>query len=216
MPNPFPVPAEAAKNCEKCPRLVQFRQKNRTDYPDFFNGAVASFGKKQARLLIVGLAPGLKGANWSGRPFTGDAAGDILYETLLDYGFACGRYGARPDDGLQLIDTMITNAVRCVPPGNRPLAAEINNCRPFLESRIRQLPNLAVIMALGRIAHDSVIRAFEQKPSRFTFAHCARHRLGDNLLLVDSYHCSRYNINTRRLTKPMFREVFDVIRHELA
>ncbi len=208
-------PAEAPRNCDFCPRLAEFRRDNQQKFPAFFNGAVPSFGSETARLLIVGLAPGLKGANWSGRPFTGDAAGDILYETLLEYGFATGKYDARPDDGLQLVDTMITNAVRCVPPQNKPVGAEINNCRPFLAARIRQLENLRVIMVLGRIAHDSSLRAQNLKPTNYPFKHGARHRLADDLILIDSYHCSRYNLNTRRLTKPMFEAVFDAIRAEL-
>ncbi len=208
-------PPEAPKDCQICPRLVEFRRSNQQKYPDFFNGAVASFGSASARLLIVGLAPGLKGANWSGRPFTGDAAGDILYETLLEFGFARGTYKARADDGLELIDTMITNAVRCVPPQNKPVGGEINACRPFLEQRIKQTRGLKVIMALGKIAHDSVVRTHNKKLSQFPFKHCARHQLSDQLILIDSYHCSRYNLNTRRLTKPMFEDVFRLIRKEL-
>ncbi len=207
--------AEAPKDCDKCPRLVTFRQSNQQKFPDFFNGAVPSFGNEDTRFLIVGLAPGLKGANWSGRPFTGDAAGDILYETLVEYGFATGTYKARADDGLQLIDTMITNAVRCVPPQNKPVGAEITNCRPFLDARIRQLEKLTVVMALGRIAHESVLRTQSKKLADFPFKHCARHQLDNGLVMVDSYHCSRYNLNTRRLTKEMFCDVFDAVREEL-
>lgn len=208
-------PAEAPKDCPKCTRLVEFRTDNQKKYPDFFNGAVPSFGSDSARLLIVGLAPGLKGANWSGRPFTGDAAGDILYETLIEYGFATGTYQARPDDGLLLIDTMITNAVRCVPPQNKPLGGEITLCRPFLDARIEQLNGLQVIMALGKIAHDSVIRSQHKRLVDHPFKHCTRHKLNDGVILIDSYHCSRYNLNTRRLTKPMFQDVFNAIREEL-
>ena len=157
------TPPEAPKDCQVCPRLVEFRRSNQQKYPEFFNGAVASFGPRQARLLIVGLAPGLKGANWSGRPFTGDGAGDILYETLMEFGFAKGTYKARADDGLELIDTMITNAVRCVPPQNKPVGSEINACRPFLEARIKDTKTLKVILALGKIAHDSVLRTQGKK-----------------------------------------------------
>ena len=206
---------EAPKNCQICPRLVEFRQANQQKFPNFFNGAVPSFGSDKARLLIVGLAPGLKGANWSGRPFTGDGAGDILYQTLVEFGFASGTYDARPDDGLQLIDTMITNAVRCVPPQNKPVGSEINACRPFLETRITYTKGLKVIMALGKIAHDSVLRSQNKKLVDHPFKHCARHELPNGLILIDSYHCSRYNLNTRRLTKPMFDDVFNAIRAEL-
>ena len=208
-------PPEAPKDCQICPRLVEFRRSNQQKYPDFFNGAVASFGSRSARLLIVGLAPGLKGANWSGRPFTGDAAGDLLYETLLEFGFATGRYQARADDGIELIDTMITNAVRCVPPQNKPVGGEINACRPFLEQRIKQTKALKVIMALGKIAHDSVVRTQNKRLVEYPFKHGVRHQLDNQLILIDSYHCSRYNLNTRRLTKPMFEDVFKLIREQL-
>ena len=209
------TPPEAPENCQICPRLVEFREDNQKKYPDFFNGAVPSFGSNTARLLIVGLAPGLKGANWSGRPFTGDAAGDILYETLVEYGFASGTYKARADDGLQLVDVMITNAVRCVPPQNKPLGGEITQCRPFLKSRIEQNKKLKVIMALGRIAHESTLRSQDKKLKDYPFKHGTRHSLDQGIVLIDSYHCSRYNLNTRRLTKPMFQDVFDAIREEL-
>ena len=208
-------PPEAPKDCQICPRLAEFRRANQQKYPDFFNGAVASFGSSSARLLIVGLAPGLKGANWSGRPFTGDAAGDLLYETLLEFGFATGRYQARADDGVELIDTMITNAVRCVPPQNKPVGSEINACRPFLIERIEQTKTLKVIMALGKIAHDSVVRTQNKRLVEYPFKHGARHQLSDQHILIDSYHCSRYNLNTRRLTKPMFEDVFELICKEL-
>ncbi len=211
----MPAAAEAPKDCLNCPRLVEFRRSNQAKYPDFFNGAVPSFGSRRARLLIVGLAPGLKGANWSGRPFTGDAAGDILYETLLEFGFARGNYQARADDGLMLVNTMITNAVRCVPPQNKPLGKEINACRPFLDARIKMNNAVKVIMALGKIAHDSIIRSQQKKLVDHPFKHCARHELDNDIVLIDSYHCSRYNLNTRRLTKPMFNQVFEAITAEL-
>jgi uracil-DNA glycosylase family 4 len=176
---------------------------------------VASFGSADARLLIVGLAPGLKGANRTGRPFTGDFAGDLLYQTLLAFGFARGSYAARPDDGLVLVDCMITNAVRCVPPENKPTPAEIATCRRFLAGRIAAMPRLAVIMALGRIAHDSTLAALDLRKSQFRFAHGARHEVGPSLTLFDSFHCSRYNTNTGKLTPEMFRAVVGAIRTKL-
>lgn len=159
--------------------------------------------------MIVGLAPGLQGANRTGRPFTGDYAGDLLYATLLKFGFARGVYAARPDDGLTLVDAMISNAVRCVPPQNKPTPAEIAACRPFLQARIEALPRLRAIICLGRIAHDSVLAALGARKSAFPFAHAARHDgVFDGLCVFDSYHCSRYNTNTRRLTPEMFEDVF--------
>ncbi len=207
-----PVEAEAPHDCPLCPRLVAFRHQNRAAHPDWFNGPVPSFGTDEARLLIVGLAPGLQGANRTGRPFTGDYAGDLLYATLLEYGFAEGTYGARPDDGLDLVDAMISNAVRCVPPQNKPTPAEAKTCLPYLSARIAALPRLKAVLALGRIAHESVLVAHEVKRSKAAFAHRASHDLGAGLRLFDSYHCSRYNTNTRRLTTEMFRAVFSDIR----
>jgi uracil-DNA glycosylase family 4 len=195
--------------------LVSFRVANRAAEPTWHNGAVASFGSADARLLIVGLAPGLKGANRTGRPFTGDFAGDLLYQTLLAFGFARGSYGARPDDGLVLVDCMITNAVRCVPPENKPTPAEIATCRRFLAGRIAAMPRLAVIMALGRIAHDSTLAALDLRKSQFQFAHGARHEVGPSLTLFDSFHCSRYNTNPGKLTPEMFRAVLAAIRTKL-
>jgi uracil-DNA glycosylase family 4 len=179
------------------------------------NGAVDSFGSADARLLIVGLAPGLKGANRTGRPFTGDFAGDLLYQTLLAFGFARGCYGAKPDDGLVLVDCMISNAVRCVPPENKPTPAEIATCRRFLVGRIAAMPRLAAIMALGRIAHDSTLVALGMRKSLFPFAHGARHEVRPSLTLFDSFHCSRYNTNTGKLTPEMFRAVVQAIRSKL-
>jgi uracil-DNA glycosylase family 4 len=176
---------------------------------------VPSFGSKNARLLVVGLAPGLRGANRTGRPFTGDWAGDLLYNTLLATGFARGTYGASPDDGLELIDCRIANSVRCVPPANKPTPAEISSCRPFLGTAISGMPRLAAILALGRIAHDSVLASRKLRKSAFPFAHGARHDIGDGLSLFDSYHCSRYNTNTGVLTEAMFRAVLDDIRESL-
>jgi uracil-DNA glycosylase len=205
-----PVPPsllQPAPNCALCPRLADFRAEQQAAYPDWFNAPVPSFGPTDARLLIVGLAPGLKGANRTGRPFTGDYAGDLLYKTLLDHCLASGIYDARPDDGLELIGCRITNAVRCLPPQNKPVAAEITACRPFLLSEIETLPNLRAILALGRIAHESVVRTFGERPSRFAFGHCAQHAIG-GITLIDSYHCSRYNTQTGRLTEAMFGQVF--------
>lgn len=200
--------AEPPLNCERCPRLVALRAENQHKQPDWFNGAVPSFGPGDAQLLIVGLAPGLQGANKTGRPFTGDYAGDLLYRTLSDYGFSQGHYGASATDGLRLVNCMITNAVRCLPPENKPNGSEIKNCQPFLRGRIQGLARLRVILALGKIAHDSVLRSFGLKLSNAKFAHGALHRIPDGHMLVDSYHCSRYNTNTGRLTTEMFQEVF--------
>jgi uracil-DNA glycosylase len=203
---------EAPKLCGLCPRLVEFRDQNRRKFSDWYNGAVPSFGDLQARLLIVGLAPGLQGANRTGRPFTGDYAGDLLYATLLKFGFARGSYEARPDDGLELVDCIISNSVRCVPPQNKPTPEEIATCRPYLKARMAALPRVRVMIALGRIAHDSALTALGCRKSQFPFAHAARHELPGGLLLIDSFHCSRYNTNTRRLTTEMFHDVFEQAR----
>ncbi len=203
-----------APDCALCPRLAGYRDENRDAHPDWHNAPVSSFGKIDARLLIVGLAPGVKGANRTGRPFTGDYAGDLLFPTLVKFGFAAGEYGARPDDGLALIDCRITNAVRCVPPANKPVGAEIANCRPFLSAEIALLSRPPAILALGRIAHDSVLAALGVRRASYPFAHGAVHEL-DGVLLVDSYHCSRYNTQTRRLTEAMFHGVFADLRSRL-
>ena len=201
------------RDCAICPRLKAFRDVNRRAFPDWENAPVESFGNSDAELLIVGLAPGLRGANRTGRPFTGDYAGDLLYETLLSLGFATGIYGRRPDDGLRLSGCAITNAVRCVPPLNKPTPAEISSCRPFLKSTMRNLPKLRAILALGRIAHDSVLKAFGEKLSAHPFAHGARHDLGaDGPAIFDSYHCSRYNTNTGVLTPRMFADAVGKVR----
>jgi uracil-DNA glycosylase family 4 len=176
---------------------------------------VPSFGDPGARLLIVGLAPGLQGANRTGRPFTGDYAGDLLYATLLEYGFASGNYQARPDDGLTLVDCRISNAVRCVPPQNKPLPAEINTCRPYLAATIKTMPKLRAIVALGRVAHDTMLKTLNLRAAAAPFAHGAVHEAGP-LRLYDSYHCSRYNTNTGVLTPKMFREVFARVRSSLS
>ncbi len=212
---PKNVPPEPEAGCTLCPRLVEFRRDNEAKFPHFFNGAVPSFGDENARILVIGLAPGLKGANQTGRPFTGDYAGDLLYKCLLTMGWAEGSYDKRPDDGFTLSDVMITNAVRCVPPQNKPIGAEVNNCRPFLISRMAALPNLKVLFALGKIAHDTTLRTFGFKLSAYPFAHEAVHELPNGLTLVDSYHCSRYNVNTNRLTEEMFMNALNRIKENL-
>jgi uracil-DNA glycosylase family 4 len=205
---------EPGLDCPLCPRLVAFRQDSRRQFPEWHNAPVRSFGDPDARLLIVGLAPGLRGANRTGRPFTGDHAGLLLYGTLLAHGFARGAYQERPDDGLQLIDCMITNAVRCVPPANKPEPSEINICRQFLTGTVASLPRLEAIVALGKIAHDSVLRALGRKLSAHPFAHGARHPIpAARYSVFDSYHCSRYNTNTGVLTPEMFSAVFAAVRN---
>ena len=200
---------EPAHECSLCPRLAEFRADNAAAHADWFNGPAPSFGDAAGELLIVGLAPGLNGANRTGRPFTGDFAGELLYATLLKFGFARGVYQARPDDGLKLINAMISNAVRCVPPQNKPSGAEIATCRRFLTARIDALPRLRAIVCLGRIAHESTLAALGAGKSAYRFAHAARHeRVRGGLALFDSYHCSRYNTNTGRLTPEMFEDVF--------
>jgi uracil-DNA glycosylase family 4 len=203
------------RDCALCPRLADFRGANRAREPLWFNGPVPSFGDPNARLLIVGLAPGMQGANRTGRPFTGDFAGVLLYATLIEYGFASGVYQARPDDGMTLIDCRISNAVRCVPPQNKPLPAEIANCRQFLQATFEAMPRLSAIVALGRIAHETTVKALGLRASTVPFAHGAIHEAG-RLRLYDSYHCSRYNTNTGVLTPKMFRSVFAKVRADLA
>jgi uracil-DNA glycosylase family 4 len=206
--------SEPGRDCPLCPRLAVFRNEARRREPNWFNAPVPSFGDPKAQLLIVGLAPGLQGANRTGRPFTGDFAGDLLYATLLEYGFASGTYQARPDDGLRLVDCRISNAVRCVPPQNKPLPAEINTCRPYLAMTIETMPSLRAIVALGRVAHDSVLKTLNLRSPAAPFAHGAVHHAGA-LKLYDSYHCSRYNTNTGVLTPKMFRGVFAKVRTDL-
>ena len=201
-------------DCPRCPRLVAFRTDWRRQEPQWFNAPVPSFGPADARLLIVGLAPGLRGANRTGRPFTGDYAGDLLYATLKEFGFAKGDYAARPDDGLLLADCRITNAVRCVPPENKPTPAEITSCREFLAATIDEMKNLRAIVALGRIAHETVVRARSARRSDHPFAHGSARTIGE-FTLFDSYHCSRYNTNTGVLTPQMFRDVFAAVRKHL-
>lgn len=210
-----PTPAEPAADCALCPRLVQYRDENAADEPDWFNGAVPSFGDEQARLLIVGLAPGRGGANRTGRPFTGDWAGDLLYPTLDAFSLSTGTFQPDGQDDLALQATMITNAVRCVPPQNKPIGAEMNNCRPFLSERIKALPDLSTLICLGRVSHENTLKALGLKPSGYKFAHGARHDVAGphgDLAIFDSYHCSRYNTNTGRLTEAMFHDVFRAAR----
>lgn len=208
-------PAEAPKDCTLCPRLVKYREDVRAKEPDWFNGAVPSFGPDDAALLVIGLAPGVTGAHRTGRPFTGDWAGDLLYATLDKFGFSKGTYAATPDDGLTLTGAMITNAVRCVPPQNKPVGEEINTCRPFLQARIAALPQLKVMLCLGKISHDSTVRGLGLKLKDHPFGHATRYEVefeGRPITLLSSYHCSRYNTNTKRLTPEMFEDVFAVAR----
>src|SRR5262245_94203 len=209
------VSGKPGRDCPLCPRLVAFREDWRKNEPNWFNAPVGSFGPRDARLLIVGLAPGLRGANRTGRPFTGDYAGDLLYDTLIRFGFARGPYDARPDDGLELIDTRITNAVRCVPPENKPTPAEIKTCRSFLAATIAEMLNLTAIVTLGRISHDTTLAALEQRRSAAPFGHGVSFAFG-HIKLFASYHCSRYNTNTGVLTPDMFRKVFSDTHAHLA
>lgn len=207
---------DPARDCPKCARLVHFRDEWRKKEARWHNAPVASFGPMDARLLIVGLAPGLRGANRTGRPFTGDYAGDLLYRTLGTFGFAAGTYGADLADGLRLLDCRITNAVRCVPPQNKPIGAEIVQCRPFLAATLAGMPRLAAVVTLGRIAHESTLRALGAPAARFPFVHGRVLQIprdgGSPLKLFPSYHCSRYNTNTGRLTPTMFEAVFTQVR----
>ena len=206
---------EPLRDCPLCPRLVAYRLRNQAAEPAWFNAPVPSFGQRDARLLIVGLAPGVSGANRTGRPFTGDFAGALLYGTLAKFGFSRGTFAARADDGLTLADCRITNAVRCVPPENKPTPEEARTCNIFLRAQIEAMRELRVIVALGRIAHDATLRALAMKPAQFAFGHCAHHKLRDGLTLIDSYHCSRYNTNTGKLTTPMFEAVFSSVRQAI-
>ncbi len=206
------APAEPASDCALCPRLAGFRRANRGLFPDFFNAPVPPFGPLEARLLIVGLAPGLKGANRTGRPFTGDYAGDLLYATLGKFGFAQGAYDKRRDDGLALRDARVTNAVRCVPPENKPTPAEAAACRSFLAGEIAAMPRLRIVLALGHIAHKAVLATLAERQAAWPFRHGAIHALPRGPALADSYHCSRYNTNTGVLTEAMFEAVFRGVR----
>ncbi|MGJ8559354.1 MAG: uracil-DNA glycosylase [Litorimonas sp.] len=201
------VGSEPAYFCQRCPRIFNFLEDCRDRLPGHFNGPVPSFGDPQAELLVVGLAPGMNGANKTGRPFTGDAAGDLLYPALAKFGFSNDRFDARIDDGLALHNAMITNAVRCVPPQNKPVGAEVNTCRNYLRAQIDILPKLKTLLCLGKVSHDSTVRCLGGKVSREKFAHGSEYELGDYTVL-SSYHCSRYNTNTGRLTEAMFFDVF--------
>lgn len=211
MPAPL---TEPPRDCALCPRLADYRTRLRAEEPAWFNAPVPSFGDARARLLIVGLAPGVRGANRTGRPFTGDWAGDLLYATLARHGFSRGAYDARPDDGMALVDCMVTNAVRCVPPQNKPVGAEIASCRPFLAARIDDLPRLTTIVTLGKIAHDSTVRTLGARLRDHPFGHDTHTRIGA-LAIRSSYHCSRYNTNTGVLTPQMFDAVFAAVRADL-
>lgn len=204
-----PAVAEPDHDCPLCPRLVAFRETHRAREPDWFNAPVPTFGRDDAELLIVGLAPGLRGANRTGRPFTGDYAGDLLYQTLIDRGLARGTYRADPNDGLELVGAAITNGVRCVPPDNKPIGAEISACRPFLAATISRFTRLKAIVVLGRIAHDTTLSALGARRASYPFRHGAEHAMAGGRTLFDSYHCSRYNTNTGVLTPAMFEAVFD-------
>ncbi|WP_339860891.1 uracil-DNA glycosylase [Paremcibacter congregatus] len=214
-------PVDAPENCALCPRLVAFRHQNQEKYPTFFNKPVPSFGDPDPELLIVGLAPGLQGANKTGRPFTGDASGDLLFATLEKYRYMEGTFLSRADDNVKLHNTLITNAVRCVPPQNKTTAAEEANCRPFLINQISRPEKLKIILALGLVAHNAVLSTFGKTRAPYKFTHGALHDMGDCLsgtpiTLIDSYHCSRYNTNTGRLTEQMFEQVFQTIGNLLA
>jgi len=215
-----PMPPLPGADCPRCPRLAAFRAANRAAHADWFNAPVPAFGAPDEpaggpRLLIVGLAPGLRGANRTGRPFTGDYAGDTLYAALTRHGFARGAYAARPDDGLALVECRITNAVRCVPPENKPIGAEIAACRDFLAAELAALQRLEIILALGAIAHQAVLAALGLRQASAKFRHGALHALPGGLTLADSYHCSRYNTNTGRLTVEMFDQVIASLRARL-
>jgi uracil-DNA glycosylase family 4 len=200
--------AEPSRDCPLCPRLVAYREACRAEYPDWWNGPVVAWGDPGAHIVIVGLAPGKHGANRTGRPFTGDYAGDLLFATLAKYGLSRGTYDARVDDGLELVDIAILNGVKCLPPQNKPLPDEIRTCRQFLARGIDQLPNARIFIALGQIAHQSAVKVLGGKLPKCRFGHLAEHRMPDGRILIDSYHCSRYNTNTGRLTADMFEAVF--------
>jgi uracil-DNA glycosylase family 4 len=205
-------------NCSLCPRLVHFRDINQKKFPDFHNGPVKSFGSLNAKLLIVGLAPGLKGANRTGRPFTGDYAGDLLFSTLLKFGLAKGAYKKSALDGFKLVNCRLTNAVRCVPPENKPIGQEVSSCRDFLINEIESMPNLHSVIVLGGLAHNAFLAAVKAKKSHYPFGHSSEHVINHNnkiIMLTDSYHCSRYNTNTGRLNTEMFESVFKVVLKQM-
>jgi uracil-DNA glycosylase family 4 len=204
------------RDCRRCPRLAQFLDDVREKHPGYYCRPVPPFGDSEARLLIVGLAPGMHGANRSGRPFTGDYAGVLLYQTLHDYGFASAAESVSADDALQLHDCRITNAVKCLPPDNKPVGAEINTCNEFLANELGTLPADAIVLALGGIAHRAVIKSVGERQADYKFGHAAEHKVGNHFVMLDSYHCSRYNTNTRRLTPEMFQQVFARARELLS
>jgi uracil-DNA glycosylase family 4 len=206
-----PSPAEPPRDCPRCPRLVAYRRENQDLYPDWFNGPAPSFGDHEARLLVVGLAPGRKGANRTGRPFTGDYAGTLLYDTLIKYGFATGKFEARPDDSLKLVGSAVTNAVRCAPPGNKPETSEENNCRPFLTARLEMFPKLKAIVTLGDVSRRNLLKALGLKASAGLPGHGTEFQAGP-YRVFNSYHCSRLNTNTGRLTTPMFEDLFGRVK----
>jgi uracil-DNA glycosylase family 4 len=195
-------------NCKRCPRLADFLDEVKQKHPSYYARPVPAFGDPEARLLVVGLAPGMHGANATGRPFTGDYAGILLYETLYKFGYASAAVSENQEDGLRLTNCRITNAVKCLPPENKPIGSEISTCNAYLAQELASLPQAAVVLALGTIAHNAVLRAVGKKLSRHKFGHGAVHELGDKLTMIDSYHCSRYNTQTRRLTPAMFEAVF--------
>jgi uracil-DNA glycosylase family 4 len=206
---PSPLPdTEPPRDCPRCPRLVALRQELRAEYPDWWNAPVPAFGDPNGWLGIIGLAPGKHGANRTGRPFTGDFAGDLMFATLAKFGFTDGNYESRADDGLQLNGAIIVNSVKCLPPENKPTSEEARTCRPFAEAQVDALPNARIFIALGQIAHQSAVKILGGKLPKCRFGHLAEHRMPDGRVLIDSYHCSRYNQNTGRLTAAMFEAVF--------
>jgi uracil-DNA glycosylase family 4 len=215
LQNQTALPDAPAPDCPLCPRLAAYRADNAAENPGWFNAPVPSFGRLDARLLVVGMAPGVRGANRTGRPFTGDYAGVLLYETLIKFGFATGTYGADPSDGLELQDCRITNAVRCVPPANLPQPAEVTTCNRFLTAELAAMPALRVVLSLGVLSHAAMLRASSLPLSRLRFRHGEMHVLPDGLKLANSYHVSRYNTSTRRLTPQMFEDVVGAIKEEL-
>ncbi|WP_158746186.1 uracil-DNA glycosylase [Acidisphaera sp. L21] len=209
------MPASPSLDCPLCPRLVEYRVANRAEHPEWFNAPVPSFGQTDAQFLVVGMAPGVRGANRTGRPFTGDHAGILLYQTLLRYGFATGQYAADPADGLVLQDTRIVNAVRCVPPANLPVPAEVKTCNQFLTAELAAMPRLKIVLVLGLLAHAAVLRSMGIRQALHKFRHGEFHALANGLVLANSYHVSRYNTNTGRLTEPMFQSVIAETRQRL-
>jgi uracil-DNA glycosylase family 4 len=204
------------RNCALCKRLVDYRETNREKFPEKFNAPVPSLGNFDAELLIAGLAPGLKGANFTGRPFTGDYAGNLLYKTLLKHSFAKGTYHSSGNDNVVLINCRITNVVRCVPPQNKPTTEETKNCQPFLDQELEEMKSLKVILCLGKVSHDAILRNMKIQLSLYPFGHNKVHKISEELTIVDSYHCSRYNTQTGRLTEEMFGDVFKTIKELLA